>query len=171
MLESPRRGDSNKFSQHIFLGLLNTIFLNASINPFHPLRIRFIQLVAITSFIVISNAGIKRVDCIYMLRDWILWFCLWVSLQKDSSVKLLALWKMWNFKDSLFSYFHFYLKCIECKVYQLDSWYTKVHEAYLLKNIIDILMLIFILNGMQATQKYAFYDFILLLIVKYTKRQ
>ena len=32
--------------------------------PFHlEVRIRSIQIVVITSFVVISNAGIKRVDC------------------------------------------------------------------------------------------------------------
>ena len=49
----------------MFLGVVSTIFLNFSINPFLPqLRIRSIQIVIIMSFVVISNVVIKRVDCI-----------------------------------------------------------------------------------------------------------
>ena len=52
LLESPHRGDSNKYPQHTFPGVLNTIFLNIS-NPSHlDLRIRSIQIVAITSSVV-----------------------------------------------------------------------------------------------------------------------
>ena len=53
LLESPRRGDSNKYPQHMFLGVLNTMFFNISNNPFDlQLRIRLIQTVFITSFVV-----------------------------------------------------------------------------------------------------------------------
>ena len=47
----------------MFLGLLNTILFNFSNNWFHlELKIRSIQSVIITSFVVISNVGIKWVD-------------------------------------------------------------------------------------------------------------
>ena len=59
LLDSPRRGDSNKYPQHKFLGVLNTVFLNISNYLSHlELRNRSIQIV------VISNVGIKRFDCI-----------------------------------------------------------------------------------------------------------
>ena len=59
-----RRGDSHKYPQHMFLGVLSAIFLNFSNNPFRlQLRIRSIQIDVITSFVVISNVVIKRVDC------------------------------------------------------------------------------------------------------------
>ena len=61
--ESPWRGDSHKYPRHMFLGILKTILFNFSKNPFHiELRFRFIQIVVIMSFVVISNVGIKRVD-------------------------------------------------------------------------------------------------------------
>ena len=64
LLESPRRGDSNKYPRHIFLGILNTIMFNFSNNPFHlELKIRSIQTVVITSFVVMSKVGMKRIDC------------------------------------------------------------------------------------------------------------
>ena len=64
VLESPRRGDSNKYPRHMFLGISNAILFEFSNNPFHfQLKIRSIQTVVITSFVVISNMGIKRVDC------------------------------------------------------------------------------------------------------------
>ena len=65
LIESPLRGDSNKYPLHMFLGILNTILFNFSNNPFyHELKVRSIQIVVITSFVVISNVGIKRVVCI-----------------------------------------------------------------------------------------------------------
>ena len=64
LLESPRRGDSNKCPRHMFSEILNTILSNFSNNPFHlELRNRYIQIVVITSFVVISNVGIKRIHC------------------------------------------------------------------------------------------------------------
>ena len=66
LLESPGRGDSNKYPRHIFLGILNSILFNFSstCNSFHlALRFRSIQIVIITSFVVISDVDIKRVDC------------------------------------------------------------------------------------------------------------
>ena len=57
------RGDSNKYPPHMFLGILNTILFNFFNNPFHfELKIRSIQIVVITSFVVISNVCIKRFD-------------------------------------------------------------------------------------------------------------
>ena len=48
----------------MFLGIFNTILFNFSNNPFHlELKIRSIQIVVITSFVVISNVGIKKVNC------------------------------------------------------------------------------------------------------------
>ena len=65
LLESPQRGDSNKYPEHMFLEVLNTILFNFSNNPFLlQLRIRSIQIVVITSFVVISNVVLKAVDCI-----------------------------------------------------------------------------------------------------------
>ena len=59
-----QRGDSNKYPQHMFLRILNTILFNFSNYQFHlELRIRSIQIVVITSFVVISNIGKLRVDC------------------------------------------------------------------------------------------------------------
>ena len=64
-LESPRRRDSNKYPQHMFLGILNTILFNFSNNPFQlQLKIRSIQIVVMMGVVVKSNVGIKRVDCI-----------------------------------------------------------------------------------------------------------
>ena len=64
LLESPRRGDSNNYPQHMFLGVLNTEFLNISnYLPHLELRNRSIQIVVVTNFVVISNVGIKRFDC------------------------------------------------------------------------------------------------------------
>ena len=49
----------------MFLGVLHTMLFKLSNNPFHfQLRIPFIQIVVITSFVLISNVGMKRVDCI-----------------------------------------------------------------------------------------------------------
>ena len=50
----------------MFLIVLYTIFSNISNYPSHlELKIRSIQIVVITSFVVISNIGIKRVYCIF----------------------------------------------------------------------------------------------------------
>ena len=47
---SPRRGDSNKYSHHMFLGVLNTVFLNISnYLPHIELRNRSIQIVIMAS--------------------------------------------------------------------------------------------------------------------------
>ena len=47
----------------MFLGILNTVLFNFSSNPFIlELKIRSIQVVVITSFIVLSNVCIKRLD-------------------------------------------------------------------------------------------------------------
>ena len=49
----------------MFLGALNTVFLNISNYLTHfELKNRSIQIVVITTFVVISSAGIKRFDCI-----------------------------------------------------------------------------------------------------------
>ena len=61
-MESHRRGDSNKYPQHMFLGILNTVVLNIS-NYLPQLIISSIQIVVLTSFVVLSNVGIKRLDC------------------------------------------------------------------------------------------------------------
>ena len=67
LLESPHWGDSNKYPQHTFLGILNTVFLNISNYLSHlELRNRCIQIAVITNFVVISNVGIKRFDCNYL---------------------------------------------------------------------------------------------------------
>ena len=66
LLESPRRGDSNKYPQHMFLGVLNTVFLSISnYLPHLELRNRSIQIVVVTNFVVISNVDIKRFDCFF----------------------------------------------------------------------------------------------------------
>ena len=65
MLELPQQGDSNKYPQHMFLGVLNTVFLNISnYLPHLELWNRSIQTVVVTNFVIISNVGIKRFDCI-----------------------------------------------------------------------------------------------------------
>ena len=49
----------------MFLGVLNTVFLNISnYLPHLELRNRPIQKVIVTNFVVISNVGIKRFNCI-----------------------------------------------------------------------------------------------------------
>ena len=64
LLESPRRGDSNKYPQHMFLGVLNTAFLNISnYLPHLEVRNRSIQIVVVTNFFVISNVVIKGFAC------------------------------------------------------------------------------------------------------------
>ena len=64
LLESPHWGDSNKYHQHMFLGVLNTVFLNSSNYLAHlELRNLSIQIFVITNFVVISNVGIKKFDC------------------------------------------------------------------------------------------------------------
>ena len=66
LLKSPRRGDSNKYPQHVILGVVDTILLNISNSlPHLEQRNRSIEIVVITNFVVISNAGIKRYNCIY----------------------------------------------------------------------------------------------------------
>ena len=68
------RGDSNKYPQPIFLGVLYTVFLNISnYLPHLEQRIPSIQTVIITNFVVISNVGIKRFDCICSLIMNICW--------------------------------------------------------------------------------------------------
>ena len=48
----------------MFLGVLNTVFLNISNYLLHlELRNRSIQIVVITNFVVIFNVGIKRFYC------------------------------------------------------------------------------------------------------------
>ena len=66
LLESPQRGDSKKYPQHMFLGVLNTVFLKQITNylPYLKLRNHSIQIVVITNFVVLPNVGIKRFDCI-----------------------------------------------------------------------------------------------------------
>ena len=62
--ESPQRNDSSKYPQCMFLGVLNTIFLNISHYLSHiELKIRSFQSVVIKGSIVISHVGIKRVGC------------------------------------------------------------------------------------------------------------
>ena len=57
------RGDSNKYQQHMFLGVSNTVFLNISnYLPHLEQRNHSIKIVFITNFAVVSNVGIKRFD-------------------------------------------------------------------------------------------------------------
>ena len=64
LLESSRRGDSKKYPQHMFLGVLNIEFLNISnYLPQPELRNRSIQIVVVMNFVVISNVGKMRFDC------------------------------------------------------------------------------------------------------------
>ena len=65
LLELPWQGDSIKYPQHMFFGVLNTIFFNISNNPSYlELRICSIQTVVVMIFVVISNVHIKSIDCI-----------------------------------------------------------------------------------------------------------
>ena len=51
--------------QHMFLGVLNTVYLNTSnYLPHLELRDRPIQIVVVTNLDFISSVGIKRFDCI-----------------------------------------------------------------------------------------------------------
>ena len=59
------RGNSNKYPQPMFLGVLNTVFLTISnYLPHLELRNRSIRIVVIKNFVVISNVGIKSFDFI-----------------------------------------------------------------------------------------------------------
>ena len=50
LLELPPRGDSDKYPQHMFLGILNTVFLNISdYLPYLELRNRDFQIVVVTN--------------------------------------------------------------------------------------------------------------------------
>ena len=50
----------------MFLGVLNTVFLNiTNYLPHLELRNGSIQTVIVMNFVVISNIGIKRFDCIF----------------------------------------------------------------------------------------------------------
>ena len=62
-------GDSNKYPQHVFLGVFNTVvFFNFSNRlPHLEPRNHSIQIAVITNFIVIFNVGIKRFDCNILL--------------------------------------------------------------------------------------------------------
>ena len=90
LLESPQRGDSNKYPRHVFLGILITILFNFSNNPFHlELKIRSVQNVVITSFVVISNVGIKRFDCSstiyqYAHKSFVYTGPIWLRIQKNA---------------------------------------------------------------------------------------
>ena len=54
---------NNKYPQRMLLGVLSTVFLNVSdYLPHLELRNRYIQIVVLTNFVVISNVGIKRFD-------------------------------------------------------------------------------------------------------------
>ena len=64
LLESARRGNSNKYPQHMLIGVLITVFLNISYYlPHLEPRNRSIRFVVIANFVVISNVGIKRFNC------------------------------------------------------------------------------------------------------------
>ena len=52
----------------MFLGVLNTVFLNISnYLPHLELRNHSIQIIIIMNFFIISNVSIKRFDCILIL--------------------------------------------------------------------------------------------------------
>ena len=59
----------------MFLGVLNTVFLNNSnYLPHLELRNRSIRIDVITNFVVKSNVGIKKFDCIHTFY-WIRYRC------------------------------------------------------------------------------------------------
>ena len=63
-------------AKHMFLRVLNTVFLNISnYLPHLDLRNRSIQTVIVMNFVVISNVSIKRFDC--NTADWLTRFLLW----------------------------------------------------------------------------------------------
>ena len=56
LLKWPQQGDSNKYPQHMFLGVLNTIFLNIfNYLPHLDLRNRTIQIIVIMNFVIKSE--------------------------------------------------------------------------------------------------------------------
>ena len=60
----PQQGNSNRYPQHMFLGVLNTVFFHTSnFLPHLEIMNRSIQIVIITNFVIISNVGIKRFEC------------------------------------------------------------------------------------------------------------
>ena len=98
LLESPRRGDSNKYPQHMLLGVLNTVFLNISNYLSHlELRNRSIQIVVVTNIVVISNVGIKRFDCIKLfslLTQWNTKLILLINCKIPTNLVAHLSWKL-----------------------------------------------------------------------------
>ena len=62
LLELPHQGDSNKYLQHTFPGVLNIIFLNIPNNRSH-LELRICSTVILTSSVIILTVGIETADC------------------------------------------------------------------------------------------------------------
>ena len=64
LLESPQWGDSDKHPKHLFLEILNTMFLHIS-DLLSPLgrRFRACQIIIITNIVVVSSIVVKRADC------------------------------------------------------------------------------------------------------------
>ena len=58
------RADSYKYSQQLFFVVSYSILYISDYLPHIELRNHSIQIVGITNFVVISNVGIKRFDCI-----------------------------------------------------------------------------------------------------------
>ena len=98
------RCDPNKYPQHMFLGVLNTVFLNISNDlPHLVLRNCSIPIVVITNFVVISNVDIKRFDS----TTTIVFQKTEVFLQQILFLKLT--WRQANFCNSC-SLFHHLLQ-------------------------------------------------------------
>ena len=106
LLKSPWRGNSNKYPQRMFLGVLNTIFLNISnYLPHLELRNPSIQIVVIKNFIIISDVGIKSFDCIFN-REKTYLFCSLVFCTPTS------FWKWFDFRHEKFT---------QCTVFPSDK--------------------------------------------------
>ena len=72
----------------MFLGVLNIAFLNISnYLPHLKVRKRSIQIAVIRNFVVISNAGIKRFDCISQH----VYICLLIWFYQDHFTPLVSL--------------------------------------------------------------------------------
>ena len=67
LLESPQRGDSNKYPKHMLLEVLMqySCIISRWLSALERM-FRESQIIIITNFVVVSSVGIKRVDIIYL---------------------------------------------------------------------------------------------------------
>ena len=86
MLESPQKGDSNKYPKHMLLEILMqySCIIPHSLSPLEQ-RFRDFQTVIVTNCVVVSSVGIKRVDCTLFVFISAQKHRLWVLVRRGSS--------------------------------------------------------------------------------------